>query len=87
MNVPFINRRTIVCALLFALSFTTFAIAENVGAQDAQLPKPTGHVNDLADALDSASRQRLETVLENLKQKIGIQFVVVVIKSAGTQDL
>src|SRR6185437_10003793 len=47
----------------------------------------TGHVNDLAEALDSASRQRLETVLENLKQKSGLQFVVVVIKSAGTQDL
>jgi len=87
MNIPFINRRTIVCALLFALSLGTFAIAESVGAQDAQLPKPTGHINDLADALDSTSRQRLETVLENLKQKIGIQFVVVVIKSAGTQDL
>jgi len=87
MNIPFINRRTIVCALLFALSLSTFAIAEIVGAQDAQLPKPTGHINDLADALDSASRQRLETVLEKLKQKIGIQFVVVVIKSAGTQDL
>ena len=87
MNVPFINRRTIVCALLFALSLSTLAIAENAGAQDAQLPKPTGHVNDLADALDSASRQRLETVLENLKQKIGIQFVVAVVKSAGTQDL
>ena len=87
MNVPFINRRTIVCTLLFAISLSTFAIAENVGAQDAQLPKPAGHINDLADTLDSASRQRLETVLENLKQKIGIQFVVVVVKSAGTQDL
>src|ERR1051325_10597089 len=87
MNMPFINRRTIVCALLFALSLSPFAIAENAGAQDAQLPKPTGHVNDLADAIDQASKQRLETVLENLKQKIGIQFVVVVIKSAGTEDL
>ena len=87
MNVPFINRRTIVCALLFALSLSPFAIAEKAGAQDAQLPKPAGHVNDLADALDSASRQRLETVLENLKQKIGLEFVVIVIKSAGSQDL
>jgi uncharacterized membrane protein YgcG/tetratricopeptide (TPR) repeat protein len=87
MNMPFVNRRTIVCALLFALSLGPFALAEKAGAQDAQLPKPTGHLNDLADALDSASRQRLETVLENLKQKIGIQFVVVVIKSAGAQDL
>jgi uncharacterized membrane protein YgcG/tetratricopeptide (TPR) repeat protein len=87
MNVPFINRRTLVCALLFALSLSPFAVAENVGGQNAQLPKPTGHVNDLADALDSASKQRLETVLEKLKEKIGIQFVVVVIKSAGTQDL
>jgi len=87
MNMPFINRRAIVCALLFVLSLSTFALAEKVAAQDAQLPKPTGHVNDLAEALDSASRQRLETVLENLKQKSGLQFVVVVIKSAGTQDL
>lgn len=87
MNMPFINRRTIVCAFLFAFSLSTFALAGNVGAQDAQLPKPTGHINDLADSLDSTSRQRLETVLENLKQKSGIQFVVVVIKSAGTQDL
>src|SRR2546430_17432526 len=87
MNMPFINRRTIVCALLFALSLSTFAIAENVGAQDAQLPKPTGHINDLAETLDSASKQRLETALENLKHKIDIQLVAVVTKTAGTQDL
>lgn len=84
MNIPFINRRAIVCALLFAFSLSTFAGA---GAQETQLPKPTGHINDLAESLDSASRQRLETVLENLKQKIGVQFVVLTIKSAGTTDL
>ena len=87
MNVPFINRRAIVCALLFALSLTAATVARNVGAQEGQLPKPTGHINDLAESLDAATRQRLETVLENLQEKIGVQLVVVTIKSAGAEDL
>src|ERR1043165_7052744 len=89
MNMPFINFRALAAALLFALSLSAVVVTGNVAAQDppSQLPKPAGHINDLAEALDPATRQRLETVLENLKQKIGVRVVVATIKTVGSQDL
>ena len=53
----------------------------------ARLPKRNGHVNDLADLLDAATKQRLENALENLKQRTEVNFVIVTVKSAGTEDL
>jgi tetratricopeptide (TPR) repeat protein len=87
--MPFINFRALTAALIFALSLSAFAVGHDVAAQDQppQLPKPTGHINDLGEALEAPTKQRLETVLENLKQKIGVQFVIVTIKTAGTDDL
>src|ERR1043166_8224250 len=48
-------------------------------AQAAQspLPAPTGYVNDYADVIDSATKQRLETILTNLKEQQNIEFAVV----------
>jgi uncharacterized membrane protein YgcG/tetratricopeptide (TPR) repeat protein len=89
MNMPFINFRALAAALLFALSLSAVVVTGKVAAQDppSQLPKPAGHINDLAEVLDPATRQRLETVLENLKQKIGVRVVVATIKTVGSQDL
>ena len=51
------------------------------------MPKPSGHVNDFAEVLDAATKQRLEKVLENLKQRTGIDFVIATVKSTGSEDL
>lgn len=55
-------------------------------AQD-KLPPPTGHINDFASVIDPANKQRLETVLVNVKERTTIELVVAIVKTAGTGDL
>ncbi len=41
----------------------------------------TGYVNDFAGVVDDATRANLSTILENVKQKTGIDFAVVTVQS------
>ena len=85
---PFFNRRAITFAILLII-IILFSVAADrrASAQEKRLPKPNGQVNDFAEVLDSATRQRLETVLGNLKQRTGINFVIATVKSAGKEEL
>ena len=56
-------------------------------AQVKRLPRPSGHVNDFAEVLDSQTKSRLEVVLENLKQRTGLDFVIATVKSVGSEDI
>ncbi|MCA1815507.1 MAG: TPM domain-containing protein, partial [Acidobacteria bacterium] len=56
-------------------------------ATQSPLPKPTGYVNDYADVIDPATKQRLETILTNLKQVADIEFAVVTVRTTGDQDI
>ena len=87
MKSTFINQRAIVFAILLAI-ISLFSLSANrgVGAQD-RLPKPSRHINDFGEVLDAATRERLERVLENLKQRTGIDFVIATVKTAGAEDL
>src|SRR5882762_5968164 len=88
MKSPFINRRASVFAiLLVVIILCGLAVDRRASAQSKRLPKPRGHVNDFAEVLDVATRQRLEIVLENLKQRTGINFVVATVKSVGDEEL
>jgi tetratricopeptide (TPR) repeat protein len=88
MKLPFINRRAIALAIFLAIISLFWAVANpRVDAQAKRLAKPKGHVNDFAAVLDAATRQRLETVLGNLKQRTGVDFVIAMVPSAGTEDL
>ena len=51
------------------------------------LPPPTGFVNDYAQVIDPATASRMETMLTNLKQRAGIEFAVVTVKTTGDQDI
>ncbi len=51
------------------------------------LPTPTGFVNDYANVLDAATKTRLETILENLKEQHDIEFAVVTVPTTGEQDI
>ncbi len=51
------------------------------------LPSPNGHVNDFASILDAKTRDRLESVLENLKQRTQIEFYVAIVEGTGSQDI
>jgi len=88
MKSPFINWRASVFAILLVfIILCCLAADRHASAQGKRLPKPRGHVNDLAEVLDAATRQRLEVVLENLKQRTGIDFVVATVKSVGNEEL
>ncbi len=47
------------------------------------LPEPTGFVNDYAGVLDAATKQRLETLLTNLKERAEIEFTIVTVPTTG----
>ncbi|HLH01975.1 MAG TPA: TPM domain-containing protein [Bryobacteraceae bacterium] len=73
------------CALFFAL----FALAHSAfAALDAKkLPKPTGYVSDLANVVDPASKQQLETFCTRVEQQLGVQFALVTIPSIEDQPI
>ena len=56
-------------------------------AQTKQLAAPTGHVNDFASVLDAKTKDRLESLLENLKQRSQIEFYIATVESTGTKDI
>ncbi|HEY5073544.1 MAG TPA: TPM domain-containing protein [Pyrinomonadaceae bacterium] len=87
MKLPFINQRTVIFVVILAV-ISLFWFGANPGAHaQGRLPKPSGHVNDFAEVLDAATKQRLEKVLENLKERTGIDFVIATVKSSGAEDL
>jgi len=71
-------------AALFAACLL-FINAVRVLGQTTQspLPSPTGYVNDYAGVIDADTKQRLETILENLKSRANIEFAVVTVKTTG----
>lgn len=64
--------------------FSFFAITQFA---QTGVPSRTGYVNDFASVLDEATRNEVTTILENLKQKTGIEFAVVTVESTAGQDI
>ncbi|MER3426883.1 MAG: hypothetical protein C4334_02100 [Pyrinomonas sp.] len=56
-------------------------------AQRAELPSPVGYVNDFAGVIDQPTRERLETILRNLKARADIEFAVVTVRTTGDEDI
>jgi uncharacterized protein len=82
------NRKSVMLKAL-ALACVLWAGALSARAETAQspLPPPTGHVNDYANVIDAATKQRLETILENLKRVGQIEAAVVTVNTTGEQDI
>ena len=60
----------------------------NSRAQEkAQLPARTGYVNDFAHVVDDPTRQRLDTILDNVKKRSGIELNLATVQTTGTQDI
>lgn len=78
-----LRRSALVCALIVVSSFAS--LGHPAAEQDLDVPQQ--HVNDFAAALDSSTVARLENVLANFKDRTGINFVVVTIKTSGATDL
>src|SRR6266567_1096083 len=70
----------IACGIFLLINVTPLA-------QTKQLPAPTVHVNDFAGVLDAKTKDRIESLLENLKQRSQIDFYVATVESTGSQDI
>ena len=82
------NQRAIVFTAILAAFLLVWSGATWRGqAQNTQLPKPSGYVNDFAEVIDGSTKQRLETILANLKQRTGIEFFVALVKTVGAEDI
>ncbi len=87
MKSPLINYRTTVFALLLLAAVSWLTIGPSTGAQNKRLSKRVGHINDFGEVLDAATKARLETVLDNFKEKSGVDFVILTVKTVGDEDL
>jgi uncharacterized protein len=79
------NHLTFALLVILSLAYLLSAGAAIARAEttESPLPPPTGHVNDFANAIDDETKKRLETVLENLKQRANIEVAVVTVKTTG----
>lgn len=81
-----INHRATAFALLLVLSLTGIAWSVSADAQE-KLPPPAGHINDFAGVIEPAGKQRLDQVLERLKERTNLDLVVAIVKTVGSEDL
>ena len=51
------------------------------------MPPRKGLVNDYSNVLDQSSGERLESTLSRLRQRSGVEFVVVIVNSTGDQPI
>src|SRR5690242_16761054 len=56
-------------------------------AQSIRLPSPTGHISDVSNVMDAQTRNRLETLLANLKDKTKVELYVAVVDTTGAEDI
>ena len=84
-----LNRQIPRLILVLALTFALFssAVVGPLAQTQSKLPAPTGHVSDLAGAVDDAAKQKLENILANLQQRSGINLTVVALRTTGGRDI
>jgi tetratricopeptide (TPR) repeat protein len=69
-------------AVFFSLGVHQFAQTGR-----SQRPARTDRVRDLAGIVDETTRQQLENILENVRQKTGIEFVITTVDSTRGKDI
>lgn len=76
-------------ALILSAGLALICMAQvfvSASAQD-KLPAPSGNVNDFAEVVDPATKQRLDRVLQSLKTRTDVDLVIAVVKTAGPADM
>ncbi len=53
----------------------------------ASSPARTGYVNDFAHVVDDTTRQRLDTILDNVKKRSGIELNLATVQNTGNQGI
>jgi tetratricopeptide (TPR) repeat protein len=76
-------------ALILSAVLAAVCVAQVVVSASAQdkLPAPSGNINDFAEVIDPATKQRLDTVLQSLKTRTDVDLVITVVKTAGSADM
>ncbi|HKG96526.1 MAG TPA: TPM domain-containing protein, partial [Pyrinomonadaceae bacterium] len=62
-------------------------LSVNPLAQSGKLPAPASYLSDFAGVIDAKTKSRLETLLQNLKQKSKIDLYVATVESTGEQEI
>jgi uncharacterized protein len=75
----------LVCAIVL-LTFHSAAKAQT-GQSPIPLPTPFTPIVDNANVIDADTRQKLESIYLNLKQRADIEFAVVTVDTTGDQDI
>lgn len=74
-------------ALLILCALLACALAPPAAAQDEpRLPEYVGYVNDRANVLDPATRAKLESFLDQLERKTGVQFAILTVQTTAPLD-
>ena len=86
------SRRSVLFVALLAL-LSLHALAGAASGQDARaysespLAPPTGYVNDYSNVIDSATEQKIQVILNALKERGDIEFAVVTVPTTGDRDI
>lgn len=75
------RRFAFLATLILTCSLFQNMLARAQETKPTPLPPPAGHVNDYAGVVDAGVKERMENMLANLKQRGGIEFAVVTVKS------
>jgi uncharacterized protein len=75
----------VICAVLL-VTFQSAAQAQH-GESPLPLPTPFTPIVDYAHVVDADTRQKLESIYVNLKQRADIEFAVVTVDTTGDQDI
>ena len=83
--------RSLLSAIVLLLAVWT-AVAQNTGQfslNESPLPAPTGYVNDYAGVIDAATKQQLETKIDNFKKSSNpsTELAVAVVRTTGNRDI
>jgi uncharacterized protein len=73
------------CWIFFSASQIT--VVAQTGKSPIPLPSPFTPVVDYAHVIDPATRQNLESIYLNLKERADIEFAVVTVDTTGDQDI
>jgi len=77
------SRVIIVSLFLIALS----GLSAAAQTATSPLPEPTGYVNDYANVIEPATKEKLETILTNLKPRADIEIAIVTVPTTGGEDI
>ncbi len=74
--------------LCFLAAVLLFCISSPLmGQSGTQLPAPTNHINDFGGVLDQKTKNNLEVLLHNLKEKTKVEFYVATVDTTGGRDI